>query len=68
MEIFCDFYTKKKVRPSVTSSLSKETNTNLIAHNNNGQTLDNAKVQQNGETTKKDDYKLSEFKTSKEQR
>ena len=39
-----------------------------MAHNNNGQALDNAKVQQNGETTKKDDYKLSEFKTAKEQR
>lgn len=64
-EIFNDFYTNKKVRPSVTSSLSNETNTNLIAHNNNGQTFSDAKVQQNDETTKKDDHKLSEFKTSK---
>lgn len=64
-EVFNDFYTNKKVRPSVTSSLSEETKTNLIAHNNNGQTLDSAKVQQNDETTKKDDHKLSEFKTSK---
>ena len=63
--MFNDFYTNKKVRPSVTSSLSEETKTNLIAHNNNGQTLANAKVQQNGETTKKDDHKLNEFKTSK---
>ena len=64
-EIFNDFYTNKKVRPSVTSSLSNEANTNLIAHNNNGQTFSDAKVQQNDETTKKDDHKLSEFKTSK---
>ena len=33
-EVFNDFYTNKKVRPSVTSSLSEETKTNLIAHNN----------------------------------
>ena len=29
-EVFNDFYTNKKVRPSVTSSLSEETKTNLI--------------------------------------
>ena len=64
-EVFNDFYTNKKVRPSVTSSLSEETKTNLIAHNNNGQTLDFAKIQQKDDTAKSDVNKLNKFKTSK---
>lgn len=64
-EVFNDFYTNKKVRPSVTSSLSDETKTNLIAHNNNGQTFSDAKVQQNSDITKEEGNKLNEFKTSK---
>ena len=64
-EVFNDFYTNKKVRPSVTSSLNNETKTNLIAHNNNGQTFTDAKVQQKEETAKSDGNKLNEFKTSK---
>lgn len=64
-EVFNDFYTNKKVRPSVTSSLSDETKTNLIAHNNNGQTFSDAKVQQKDETAKSNGNKLNEFKTSK---
>jgi len=64
-EIFNDFYTNKKVRPSVTSSLSNEANTNLIAHNNNGQTFSDVKLQQKDEMSKKDVNKLNEFKTSK---
>ena len=64
-EVFNDFYTNKKVRPSVTSSLSEETKTNLIAHNNNGQTLSDAKVQQKDEINNEDVKNLNEFKTSK---
>lgn len=53
---------------SVTSSLSEETNTNLIAHNDNDNTNSGAKIQQKYDTAKSDVNKLSEFKTAIEQR
>lgn len=68
MEFFCDFYTNKKVLSLKTSSLSKETKTNLIAHNDNDNTNSGAKIQQKYDTAKSDVNKLSGFKTSIEQR
>lgn len=64
-EFFCDFYTNKKALSLKTSSLSNETKTNLIAHNDNDNTLSIAKVQQKDEITKSDGKKLNEFKTSR---
>lgn len=48
-----------------TSSLSEETNTNLIAHNDNDNTNLDAKIQQKDDTAKSDVNKLNKFKTSK---
>ena len=64
-EFFCDFYTNKKVLSLKTSSLSEETNTNLIAHNDNDNTNLDAKIQQKDDTAKSDVNKLNKFKTSK---
>lgn len=64
-EFFCDFYTNKKVLSLKTSSLSEETNTNLIAHNDNDNTNSYAKIQQKDDTAKSDVNKLNKFKTSK---
>ena len=57
-----------RVSLSVTSSLSEETKTNLIAHNDNDNTNSGAKIQQKYDTAKSDVNKLSGFKTSIEQR
>ena len=64
-EFFCDFYTNKKALSLKTYSLNDETKTNLIAHNDNDNTLSTAKLQQKDETAKKNVNKLNEFKTSK---
>lgn len=63
-EVFNDFYTNKRVRPSVTSEYLSTQNAKS-AHNDNGQTLSSAKIQQNNDKSDKDAKNLSEFKTLK---
>ena len=58
----------KKALSLKTYNLNDETKTNLIAHNDNDNTNPGAKIQQKYDTAKSDVNKLSEFKTSIEQR
>ena len=58
----------KKALSLKTYNLNDETKTNLIANNDNDNTNAGVKIQQKYDTAKSDINKLSEFKTSIEQR